>query len=189
MKSTPFIFLSILLVFLVACNGNSGSGQQSQPLRPNPDTDFPDSIQRMQEMHFNDTLTWKSVFYHFDIHRTPDAQLPMVEDEHHIRYVDNHIALKISKGDANFFSKTFTKKDFQALLDNDFRTHGILEGLVFDCPTPEGLQFAASISDPSQDDWYMPFLVVISKDGKVSIKKDTTLDSGSMQMSDEDDGV
>lgn len=190
MKKATNIILSACLMLFASCSWNSKSNSQAIPQRPTTDVDFPDSIQKMQEMHFSDTVTWNDgTLYQYDIHRKPDTSLTMIEDEHHIRYVDNSIVLTIKKGGNQTFCKTFTKKVFMSLLDDDFRTHGILEGLVFDKIVPQGLQFAASISDPSQDDWYMPFLVTISGNSIVSIKRDPTLDSGSPQPSDDGDGV
>ena len=190
MKKTVNIILSACFMLLASCSWNGKSNNQATIQHTSTDVDFPDSIQKMQEMHFSDTVTWNDgTLYLYDIHRKPDTSLAMIEDEHHIHYVDNSIVLTIKKNGNPTFCKTFTKEAFMSLLDEDFRVHGILEGLGFDKIVPQGLQFAASISDPSQDDWYMPFLVTISGNSIVSIKRDPTLDSGSPQSSNEEDGV
>lgn len=46
----------------------------------------------------------------------------------------------------------------------------ILEGIVYDKTTPEGIVYAASICYP-QTDLYVPISITISPDGKISMKK------------------
>ena len=51
----------------------------------------------------------------------------------------------------------------------------ILEGIVYDKTTPEGIVYAASICYP-QTDLYVPISITISPDGKISMKKEELLE-------------
>ena len=46
----------------------------------------------------------------------------------------------------------------------------ILEGIVYDKTTPEGIVYAASVCYP-QTDLYVPLSITVTADGKMSIKK------------------
>ena len=90
-----------------------------------------------------------------------------------------------------FFKKSFVKKDFDACLDDDYRTTGILEGLVFDKVDGQSLVFAASVSHPQTDE-YIPLLVRVSRTGNISIVRDTQMDISAQDEGDVDsdeDGV
>ena len=111
------------------------------------------------------------------IHRAADDSLAMVSDETGQKFVDNRIELVVSRADGSvFFRKTFTKKTFDELLDDDYRKTGILEGLVFDRVDGSRLRFAASVSHPQTDE-YIPLVVTVSKAGGMSIERDTQLDT------------
>jgi len=74
----------------------------------------------------------------------------------------------------------FTKTDFDAQLDDDYRRTGILEGLVFDKVDGKNLVFAGSVSHPQTDE-YIPLVVTVSNFGAVSIKRDDQMDTNSTQ--------
>jgi acetyl-CoA carboxylase alpha subunit len=59
----------------------------------------------------------------------------------------------------------------------------MLEGLVFDTTVPEGLRFATSICYP-RSDLYIPLVIIIDSNGKMSVQKDQILDASES----EDDG-
>ena len=69
----------------------------------------------------------------------------------------------------------FTKKQFESLIGDDFMAKSILEGIVYDKTTPEGIVYAASICYP-QTDLYVPISITISPDGKISMKKEELLE-------------
>jgi hypothetical protein len=137
-----------------------------------------DSIQRMQSSHSTGTASWHGAKFSYDIKRSPNDSLPTVTDENGTRFADNSIDLVVTKNGSAFFSKTFSKRTFDAFLDKDFREKGILEGIVFDKAAPDGLHFAASVSFP-QSDMYIPLVICIGSNGHMSITKDTVLDSPS----------
>ena len=67
-------------------------------------------------------------------------------------------------------NKTFTKNDFSSVVDANFLSKSILEGIVYDKTTPQGIVYAASVCYP-QTDLYMPLSITITADGKMSIRK------------------
>jgi len=60
-------------------------------------------------------------------------------------------------------------------VEDDFLSHSVLEGMVFDKVTPKGLVFAASICFP-QTDLYVPVSVTITSDGTMSMVKEEVLE-------------
>ena len=85
-------------------------------------------------------------------------------------YVDNKIVVRITRGGENVLNKTFTKNDFSSVVDAKFLSKSILEGIVYDKTTPQGIVYAASVCYP-QTDLYMPLSITITADGKMSIQK------------------
>ena len=85
-------------------------------------------------------------------------------------YVDNKIVLRLTRGNETVLNKTFTKNDFSSVVDAKFLSKSILEGLVYDKTTPQGIVYAASVCYP-QTDLYMPLSITITADGKMSIRK------------------
>ena len=72
------------------------------------------------------------------------------------------------------FAKSFTKSDFAAHLPNDYLRESVLEGLVFDdvkSANNKEITLAASVSYPMTD-LYVPFTLVISQSGTLSLAKD-----------------
>ena len=74
-------------------------------------------------------------------------------------------------------NKTFTKNDFSSVVDANFLSKSILEGIVYDKTTPQGIVYAASVCYP-QTDLYMPLSITITADGKMSIQKVDMLEEG-----------
>mgnify|MGYP000234762485 CR=1 FL=1 len=97
--------------------------------------------------------------------RTPDENLPHVTNELGDTYVDNKIVLHLTRGNETVLNKTFTKNDFSSVVDANFLSKSILEGIVYDKTTPQGIVYAASVCYP-QTDLYMPLSITITADGK-----------------------
>ena len=53
--------------------------------------------------------------------------------------------------------------------------YAILEGLVYDQTTPQGIIYAASVCYP-QSDLYVPIKLTITADGKISMSQDELMD-------------
>ena len=115
-------------------------------------------------------LSLREETYHSLVSRTPDESLPHVSNEMGDTYVDNKIVLRITRGSENVLNKTFTKNDFSSVVDAKFLSKSILEGIVYDKTTPEGIVYAASVCYP-QTDLYVPLSITVTADGKMSIKK------------------
>ena len=115
------------------------------------------------------------------INRVADDSLQMVQDETGQKFVDNRITLRVIRADGSvFFKKVFTKGNFDAQLDDDYRKTGILEGLVFAKVDGNNLVFAGSVSHPQTDE-YIPLVVTVSNFGNISIKRDDQMDTNSTQ--------
>lgn len=78
--------------------------------------------------------------------------------------------LHLTRGNETVLNKTFTKHDFSSVVDANFLSKSILEGIVYDKTTPQGIVYAASVCYP-QTDLYMPLSITITADGKMSIRK------------------
>ena len=149
------------------------------------ETPKPQAPIRMQDYNQVKDVQWLDRSYQVDIHRMADDSLKMVKDETGQKFVDNRIQLKVIRQDGSvFFSRTFTKADFNDYLDDDYRATGILEGLVFDRVEGLHLIFAGSVSHPQTDE-YIPLVITLSNFGDVTISRDTQMDtSGSEELND-----
>ena len=131
----------------------------------------------MQPYNDQREVQWLGKTYSVEINRHPSDSLPMVTDETGQKFVDNVIRLTVRRADGSVaISKTFLKKTFDAYLDNGYRQHGILEGLVFDKTDGDWLEFAASVSHPQTDE-YIPLIVRLSRLGDVMVKHDVDMDT------------
>jgi hypothetical protein len=149
------------------------------------ETPKPQAPIRMQDYNQVKDVEWLDRSYQVDIRRMADDSLKMVKDETGQKFVDNRIQLKVIRQDGSvFFSRTFTKADFNDYLDDDYRATGILEGLVFDRVDGYQLIFAGSVCHPQTDE-YIPLVITLSNFGDVTISRDTQMDtSGSEELND-----
>ena len=154
------------------------------------ETPKPQAPIRMQDYNQAKDVQWLDRSYQVDIRRMADDSLRMVKDETGQKFVDNRIQLKVIRQDGSvFFSRTFTKADFNDYLDDDYRATGILEGLVFDRVEGLHLIFAGSVSHPQTDE-YIPLVITLSNFGDVTISRDTQMDtSGSEELNDNKSAV
>ena len=154
------------------------------------ETPKPQAPIRMQDYNQVKDVQWLDRSYQVDIRRMADDSLRMVKDETGQKFVDNRIQLKVIRQDGSvFFSRTFTKADFDDYLDDDYRATGILEGLVFDRVEGLHLIFAGSVSHPQTDE-YIPLVITLSNFGDVTISRDTQMDtSGSEELNDNKSAV
>ena len=91
-------------------------------------------------------------------------------------FADNRVVLNIKRNDqSNLYNKIFTKRDFASLLTESYLEKSVLEGLVFDHEKTESangnIVLAASVSFPMTD-LYVPFTIIITPSGKMSIERD-----------------
>lgn len=186
MKTNRFnlIMVGCLALILVACGEKKKSNDiiTERVEQPKPQEPI-----RQQPYSGNKEFSWIGRTYHLSIDRQPSDSLPMVKDEIGQQFVDNIITLVVSRQDGTkFYSHQFTKKDFDKYLDDDYRTTGILEGLVFDKADGDWLEFAASVSHPQTDE-YIPLIVRLSRMGELSIKRDAQMDTNALDEEGEED--
>ena len=134
-----------------------------------------DGAKSMQSSKAENKFTFRGGDYTAVVHRYADAGLPRVKSEMGDVYTDNKIELTITRGGAPFFSKTFTKQDFVSVADAAFMKNSILEWMVYNRTSSQGILFAASICYP-QTDLYLPISITIGADGKVSMHRDEQLE-------------
>lgn len=167
---------------LAAATTGCGNKKESETIiAPKIEKRKPSAPVRMQDYTQTRDIEWNGSRMKSEIRRTADDSLVLVADETGQKFVDNSIELVVKRADGSvFFKKTFTKKSFDEHLDNDYRKTGILEGLVFDRVDGNTLRFAASVSHPQTDE-YIPLVVSVSSNGKMSIERDTQLDTSSAE--------
>ena len=181
------LFLCVALSMGACSNRDAKQKAEAAADTLPPDENMHHGIVQLERSHVNDTVKWRVKIYRYDIVSEPDASLPKIKDEASgSTFSDNHIDLTITCEGQQIFQKRFQKTSFNSFLDAGFRQKGMLEGLVFDTAVPEGLRFATSICYP-RSDMYIPLVIVISSDGKMSVQKDQILDAS--ESEDEGDGM
>ena len=169
MKKLIYLLWLPLAVALTACSGKNGSSNNESVLATQDSVDV-HGVQRMQTSNSETDFTFKGKEYHSVVSRTPDESLPRVASEMGDMYVDNKIVLHLTRGGATVLNKTFTKNDFSSVVDAAFLAKSVLEGIVYDKTTPQGIEYAASVCYP-QTDLYVPLSITITDGGSISIKK------------------
>ena len=174
MKQT-YIVAALALAFLAGCKSEKKDAQeQVKQMYQIESVDEKTGVQRMQVSRIQQEITCKGKKFQLSVERTPDDKLPHVKSDMGL-FVDNSIKVKITRENGTaLFEKTFTKNDFAAHLPAKYLKRSVLEGLVFDdVRTNENkeLTLAASVSYPMTD-LYIPFILVVSQDGRLSISKD-----------------
>ena len=171
--------ISILAILLLGILTGCGSSQkdtkeEQQRMFQLESVDENTGLQRMQVSRIKQDIACRGKKFQLSVERTPDDKLPHVKSDMGL-FVDNSIKVKITRENGTaLFEKTFTKNDFAAHLPAKYLKRSVLEGLVFDdVRTNENkeLTLAASVSYPMTD-LYIPFILVVSQDGKLSISKD-----------------
>lgn len=171
MKKITSLTTAVFLLFIVACSSGNKDGKRDNTRVLMENITDEQGIQRMQASTVNETVEHKGKSFNVSLSRVPDDNLPMVESEVGDMFVDNKITLHITQGGKDVFRKSFTKQDFSTLIANQFLKKSILEGMVYDKETPQGLLFAVSVSYP-QTDLFFPITITISESGKMSMKKE-----------------
>ena len=180
------ILAALTLVLLAACkNEKKDAQEQAKQIFQIETVDQKTGVQRMQVSRIQQEIACKGKKFKLSIERTPTEDLPQVKSEMGV-FLDNQIKVKITRDNGTaLFEKTFTKKDFAAHLTEKYLKASVLEGLVFDdvrTPKKNEITLAASVSYPMTD-LYVPFTLVVTQDGKLSISKDE--DMGEMVSQEE----
>lgn len=169
MKRLIYFFLLSMMVVIAACGGKNGNQKDDAQVLMQDSADA-HGLQRMQSSNSEVDISFKGKEYHSVVSRTPDEDLPRVVSEMGDTYVDNKIVLRLTRGGEQVFNMTFTKNNFASLVGDNFLAKSILEGIVYNKTTPQGIVYAASVCYP-QTDLYVPISITITADGKMSMEK------------------
>ena len=169
MKNLIYLLLLSLIIGLAACSSKNKNTTDETTMALTDSMDV-NGVQCMQEFKNESDIVFKGKKYHSVISRTVDKEMPHISNDMGEVYADNKIELRLARGDEQIFCKTLTKNDFASLVDADFMSKSILEAIVFDKTTPDGIMFAVSISYP-QTDLYVPLSITIAPDGKMQLGK------------------
>lgn len=167
MKKNSYMLAALAILVVIGCSGKDAKKMDDERILMQDTTDK-QGIQRMQVSKFEQTVKFKGKEYKVSLHRAPDDGLPRVESETGSIFVDNSITLRITRGNENIINKVFTKQSFSSVVPADFMKKSMLEGMVFDKITNQGIVFAVSVSYP-QTDLYMPISMTVSESGKTLI--------------------
>lgn len=137
--------------------------------------------QRSQEQLMRDTVRVDGVLYTYEIHRVSSDELPQVRGDysHNAIFFDNTASLRVMRGETVIYSKTFTKNSFSNFIEPDMMKNSILEGLVLDHVIDGGIQFAAAVGYPQDEEMFVPLRIKVMTDGQVKIDKDPLTDTAS----------
>lgn len=166
---------------LCSCGGNARQGQDGTDYymvasSAEDSVSAVTGVRSLQTIEASIDTVYRGEPYHSYVVRRADESLPQVSDESGARYLDNRITLRLTSGSSKVLERDFLKSSFAQYLDSDFLEHALLEGLTFDKVVPDGLQYIASVGYP-ESDLYVPFSVVVSARGDVTIRKSDLLDS------------
>ena len=176
MKRSLYIIFCLFLLALISCNGRNTKKDPDNYLVESIQKDVVSTaIQELQTISASSQADFKGRTYDMKVVRRPDSTLPIVTDVQGVKYYDNTITLEVSTGGSLFVNKIINKNTFASYLEADFLNNSILEGLVFDKVTDDGLMFAASVSYP-ESDLYVPFHVLVLPNGSLSIDKADLMD-------------
>lgn len=174
MKNIIYICACASTLLFAACSSKDKGGKEGIQVLMQDSTEVA-GPERMQVSDVKTSFTYKGKEYQSAVVRRPDESLPVVKNEQGELFVDNRITLRLTCGGKQVVDKVFTKEDFASLVDAKFLKHSILEGLVYDKTTPQGIIYAASVCYP-QSDLYVPIRLTIAADGKISMAKEELME-------------
>lgn len=173
-KTIFYIWICVAVSLLAACSSQGRSKSESVEAQAQ-DAAVPGAPQRMQVSDVKTTFTYKGKEYQSSVVRRPDESLPVVTVEEGEKFYDNRITLRLTCGGRQVVDKVFTKESFASLVDARFMKYAVLEGLVYDETTVQGIIYAASVGYP-QSDLYVPIRLTITPDGKISMAKEELME-------------
>lgn len=134
--------------------------------------------QRFENIEMEGDVVVKDKEYHYVITRKSSDDLPMVQGDFskNAQFHDNIVTLKIVQGERQVFSKTYTKNDFSAFIDNTMLKHSVLRGFAYYHELDNGIQFAVAVGYPQDDEMFVPILLNVMADGTTSMEKDPMMD-------------
>ena len=181
-----YIIAALVMAFLTGCKSDKKDSQEEvKQMFQIESVDEDTGLKRMQVSRINQEFACKGKKFKLSVERLPSDELPRVKSDMGL-FAANIIKVKITRENGTaLFEKTFTKKDFAAHLSEKYLKRSVLEGLVFDdvrTNEKNEICLVASVSYPMTD-LYVPFTLVVSQDGKLSISMDE--DMGAMPFLEE----
>ena len=181
-----YIIAALVMIVLTGCKSDKKDSQEEvKQMFQIESVDEDTGLKRMQVSRINQEFACKGKKFKLSVERLPSDELPRVKSDMGL-FADNIIKVKITRENGtSLFEKTFTKNDFAAHLSEKYLKRSVLEGLVFDdvrTNEKNEICLAASVSYPMTD-LYVPFTLVVSQDGKLSISMDE--DMGAMPFLEE----
>ena len=197
-RTSLLLFAGTVLLSLQACKEKKADDVIITSL-PMEEVKKPLETQRVGDYDQTTPVEWGGATYQVAVSRIADESLPVVEDGQGVSYYDNRINVRVVRSDGSeFFARSFTKGDFVEEVPQAFRKNSVLLGIVFDHAEGNHLIFAASVGSPDKtSDEYVPLVMKLSKQGGVSISRDTQLDTEGIDApetvgnveNEEEDGV
>lgn len=164
-----YIYLCTLALCLGACHSQpKEKSTREATLQTNPAQKGP---QRMVVSENKEYIDLRGKKYQSKVVRRPDENLPQVRNEEGLTFVDNTVVLQLVCEGKTLVNKSFTKQDFASLVEPSFLKNAILEGIVYDKTTSQGIHYAASVGYP-ETDLYQPIRLIISPSGTISMAKE-----------------
>lgn len=174
MKKEYWAILLVLFVWSSCGNKNRHETNDKQGFQM--DTVKSGGVQRMQVSDSQTDIKFHGKEYHISIHRAPCDSLTKVDDQAGESFADNEITLVITRSNGEkVFSKKFTKRSFSTVVEESFLAKSVLEGMVYDKVSDNGIVLAASVCYP-QTDLYVPLSITVTPDGRMSVAKEEILD-------------
>lgn len=135
--------------------------------------------QRFEDVEMSGDMVINEKQYHYYIERKSSDDLPLVQGDFskNAKFHDNKVNLKITCGDRNVLTQTFTKNDFSAFVDASMLKNSVLRGFVFMEGLENALEFAIAVGYPQDDEMYVPILLKVKTDGTFTLEKDPMMDS------------
>lgn len=177
-KAIPFLLACSIMLLVASCKKEKKT--EDIVTRIPPKKEVKKGIEKMSDFTYAKQIKAFGETLNISIHRYPDTSLPLAKDESGRAYYDNKVELIIKRVDGStFIEKTFAKTDFQDFVTDDYASKGALLGFMFDTTEDNVLTFGASVGspDPTSDD-FVPIEILIDRQGKMTIHKATSIDSG-----------
>lgn len=187
MKKTLLLAsLAVLAAVVVGCKEEKKSNiiitEKPKPVKPK-------GTQKMGDYEQTFKVDWLGNSYTIETKLRACDSLPQVTDGS-TKYFDNVINLRVVRPNGTaFYSHTFSKKDFNSCLTEQYRKNGALLGIVYVKCDDNYLYFAASVGSPDKSsDEYIPLVLKLHRLGSIQITKDTQLDTADdVDMEDDDE--
>lgn len=187
MKKT--LLLASLALIAAVVTGCKEEKKSNIIITQKPKPTKPKATQKMGDYEQTMKVNWLDGSYTIETKLTACDSLPQIT-EGATKYFDNIIRLRVVRADGTtFYSYTFSKKDFNSCLTEQYRKNGALLGIVYVKCDDNYLYFAASVGSPDKSsDEYIPLVLKLHRLGSIQITKDTQLDTADdVDMEDDDD--